>query len=399
MFTSITAKTHCASPILLRFASTAYGKNFKLDRHPGISIVSRSCGLYQILGFPKFGSLPRQLQLKIWEFASAVPEKQIVRLETPPQLEGKACKFICETWVHRTLTYKTPAILHVCFNVRSAALERYPADFHQELGGLIYFDFETDLIEFGDLSALDTFFRLACNNRLVQRGTTAWVDKVDTISIRIRDDGWDRSQALTYACKTFQRLKRIDLHITDKWLTSNGSFYPEPVPLPHVLARPKLPTDGDDTTPILHDSSSHTFLDLVLRDSIGQGILDLGGDRDKWTAPTIAITKDISGTNAFLAVSRLSQLSPLVQIFVSFQYIPGYGERPRSRAETKLSKRLAFTSPKDGPMRNHLKVAKQVGNKRRKVKQILMQVLPDICGPTWSLSQKTLDLKLHDESE
>ncbi|GAP90572.2 hypothetical protein SAMD00023353_5000620 [Rosellinia necatrix] len=193
--------------------------------------------------FTKFGQLPPELRIKIWEFA--LPGARVVMVNSPyarqewaPNSLDEALPQVLdeETWQSTT---QIPALLHVNSESRHEALKHYSLSFG--VGGAqprIYIDFDRDTLFFGDAE-----LRPECSSLWAR---TKDLEKVQRLAI-VPEGAW---RAL--------RWKKVDLRFLQKLIFVHGFENAKPGHLPQLV----------------EDEQSEAELSLGLE--LGQRIQELG---------------------------------------------------------------------------------------------------------------------------
>jgi hypothetical protein len=124
---------------------------------PWIDFFTSSCPYYvnHYTKFTLFPILPKELQLLIWSFVETESLHIHISSGVKKQKERKYSK----TPFCRIAKYKTPALLHACYDSRMEALKTYRLVFAAQLGHPVYFNFKDDSLVFRSIGAVQTFIR------------------------------------------------------------------------------------------------------------------------------------------------------------------------------------------------------------------------------------------------
>ncbi|KAE9379612.1 hypothetical protein N431DRAFT_327256, partial [Stipitochalara longipes BDJ] len=156
--------------------------------------------------FPQFSLLPPELRLIVWEFA--IPDPRAIRYSS---LSYSDFRIRTRSSIY-SLEQTLPSILHACYDSRKEALKRYRLAFAVELCKPVYFDFERDMLEFGDFEALESFSKR--NTKF--NGCKMEADLVRTLAITL-EPRLSRDH-FKLICSNFGRLEELNIREkNDDW--------------------------------------------------------------------------------------------------------------------------------------------------------------------------------------
>ncbi|KAI0596743.1 hypothetical protein F4775DRAFT_584776 [Biscogniauxia sp. FL1348] len=171
--------------------------------------------------FTKFGELPPELRIKIWQHA--MPEARIVVIKSPytrntqtPKSLDEALSHACddeETWQSTT---QIPALLHVNAEARYEALKHYILSFG--VGGRqsrVYVDFSRDTVFFGHSE-----LKPECSSLWAR---TQGLDKIERLAV-VSEGAW-----------RVLRWKKVDLNSLQKMIFVHDTEKVKLGPLPRLV--------------------------------------------------------------------------------------------------------------------------------------------------------------------
>lgn len=218
-----------------------------------------------------------------------------------------------------------PALLSVSYDAREAALKRYKIAFSSELKTAVpvWFDFETDILEFKDEEAVTRFSIAARELREMSDGHL-----VKHVAIRLFHNLWDED--LIDPCATFPKLEKLLFQEPDRRPNLAWSvLFPRYGDCKHEFPTTRIPEELNRVFP-------------GISDLIKEEIRDRGLDANSWRPPIFAYGTKQQWSN-FLAPKHISTSNePMDGVEIECEFAPlDYSPAPNDYASLELAARRA----------------------------------------------------------